>query len=473
MTAARMAQGALEGKREWFDVVREKVESALSSSAECQELALRLASGVEDFKATEEGLRTAVLAGACAALARLLSEADDGRESAVCGECGEAMRRRSRRSVSLLTLFGLATVSRWHWTCVVCGARRCPLDAGLCVETGGERLTPALRSVVGWAAACASFGGAAEALRRVAGVAVCAKRVERSAKALGEELSKREAAEGDAAKADAPAETVYCCLDGTGVPVLPSERRGAGRGGEGEPAKTREAKVATFHTARKRDGKTGLPLRDAGSVRVSAAIESAASRDADPEPSPFGGRTWRAAKLFGFAKAKRRVAVGDGAKWIWNTVAEMLPGCVEIVDLWHAKEHLWEVGRAVHGHGTERCAQWSRRVCAALEAGRVEDVLAALRQHAETCEAAEKCVKYVVGNRHRMRYPKFRKMGLCVGSGVVESMCKGLVGERFKHRGMRWSVAGANAVLALRAAVFNDRYDDFWRPPDKAHPLAA
>ena len=63
-------------------------------------------------------------------------------------------------------------------------------------------------------------------------------------------------------------------------------------------------------------------------------------------------------------------------------------------------------------------------------------------------------------------------MGLCVGSGAVESMCKGLVGERFKRRGMRWSVAGANAVLALRAAIFNEEYDDFW-PSGQAHPSAA
>ena len=146
MTAARMAREALEGKRGWFDAVREEVEAALLSSAECQGLALCLASGGEDFKGAEEGLRAAVLSGAGAALAQLVSEADDRRESVVCGDCGGAMRRRSRRSVELLTLFGLATVERWHWTCAGCGARLCPLDGGLRVETGGERLTPAMRA---------------------------------------------------------------------------------------------------------------------------------------------------------------------------------------------------------------------------------------------------------------------------------------------------------------------------------------
>ena len=469
MTAARMAREALEGKREWREAVREEVSSALLSSPECRELALGLALGGEDFKAAEEALREAVLLGVRDALSVLLSEADGRRDSAGCGECGEAMRRRSRRSVTLLTLFGTVAVERWHWTCAGCGARWCPLDAGLGVETGGERLSPALRSALGWSAANASFRGAAETLRRVAGVSVCAKRVERGARALGKELSEREAAEGEAAETEAPAETAYCCLDGTGVPVLPSERRGAGR--EGGPAKTREAKVATCHTAETRDPKTGLPERDAGSVRVSGAMESAASRDADPRPSPFGQRVWRAAKRFGFAKARRRVAIGDGAKWIWNTVAEMLPGCVEIVDLWHAKKHLWDVGKAVHGEGTEHCGAWSRDACRALEEGRLDDVLAALRAHAANCPEAARCVDYIDGNRHRMRYPTFRAMGLCVGSGAVESTCKGLVGERFKGRGMRWSVAGANAILALRAAILNERYDDFW-PSGNALPAA-
>ena len=183
-----------------------------------------------------------------------------------------------------------------------------------------------------------------------------------------------------------------------------------------------------------------------------------------------GGRSCRCPrpyKLFGFAKAKRRVAVGDGAKWIWNTVAE-LRGYVEIVNLWHAKEHLWEVGRAVHGDGTGTVRAVVAAVCAALGAGRVKDMLAALRQHAETCEEAEKCVKHV-GNRHRMRYPKFRKMGLCVGSGVVESMASSASASSAAGCA---GAAGANAILALGVAVFNDRYDDFWRTR-QAHPLAA
>ena len=99
MTAARMAREALEGKGDWLDAVRDAVSSALSSSAECRELARRLALGAEDFKGAEEGLRAAVLSGAGAALSALLSERTVGgiRRSAgsAAGRCGAGRGARS------------------------------------------------------------------------------------------------------------------------------------------------------------------------------------------------------------------------------------------------------------------------------------------------------------------------------------------------------------------------------------------
>ena len=61
-----------------------------------------------------------------------------------------------------------------------------------------------------------------------------------------------------------------------------------------------------------------------------------------------------------------------------------------------------------------------------------------------------------------MRYPAFRAMGLCVGSDVLEAGCKNVVGTRFKRPGMHWSVAGIDAMAALRYCVLSNRLDDFW-----------
>ena len=89
-------------------------------------------------------------------------------------------------------------------------------------------------------------------------------------------------------------------------------------------------------------------------------------------------------------------------------------------------------------------------------------ILVALCGHVETCGDARKCVDYIDNNRHRMRYPEFRAMGLCVATGVVEGGCKNIVGSRLKRGGMHWTVSGANAIIALRCAILGNRFDDFW-----------
>ena len=259
----------------------------------------------------------------------------------------------------------------------------------------------------------------------------------------------------------ADAHTLYLGLDGTGVPVRKAET--AGRRGK-QPdggARTREAKLATIWSA-ETTGADGAPMRDPGSVTHSAAIESAAARDADPQPAPFARRVLREIARRGFQDAARRVVPGDGAAWIWNLADEHAPGAIQIVDIWHAKEHLFEVARAIFGAGTDLAAQWGKQRRDELDRGRIDDLLAALRRHAATCEEAAKCADYIDRNRQRMRYPAFRAMGLCVSTGVLEGGCKNLVVGRLKRGGMHWTVNGANAVLALRCAVISNRFDDFW-----------
>ena len=133
------------------------------------------------------------------------------------------------------------------------------------------------------------------------------------------------------------------------------------------------------------------------------------------------------------------------------------------MDLRHAWEHLWEVGRALFGEGAALCEAWSRKWCAALSEGRLDDVLAELRGRAD-CEAALRCAGHVEANRERMRYPEFRAMGLPVGSGVVESACGAVVADRLKRGGMCWTVARTNAMLALRCWILDRRLHDFSPP---------
>jgi hypothetical protein len=332
----------------------------------------------------------------------------------------------------------------------------------------GTSLSPGVTRMVGLTASMVSFEESNELMRELAGVAVGAKRIERVAEALGREIAHDEQAVVEPSPPSAP--TLYLGMDGTGVPMRASELEGReGKQPDGS-AKTREVKLVTVWTAEGRD-KEGIPMRDPGSVTYSAAIESAASRDTDEALSEFAQRVEREARRRGFDQASRRAVLGDGAVWIWNLADEIFPGAIQIVDLYHAKQHVSDVAKAIYGAGSDLAEQWAKLRRDEFDDGKIESLLAALRVHVETNDEARKCFDYITRNQHRMRYPEFRVQGLCVSTGVVESGCKS-IGTRLKRAGMHWTVAGADAIIALRCCKLSGRFEDFWERRSAARMLA-
>jgi len=348
-------------------------------------------------------------------------------------------------------------LQRANYDCVACEGGFCPRDRALGMED--TSLSPAVTRMVGLTASMDSFEESSELLCALAGLAVGAKRVERVAEALGREIAQDEQSVVELSAPSAP--TMYLGMDGTGVPMRGSELQGReGKQPDGS-AKTREVKLVTVWTAEGRD-KEGIPERDPGSVTYSAAIESAASRDTDEDLSEFSQRVEREARRRGFDQATRRAVLGDGAVWIWNMADEVFPGAVQIVDLYHAKGHVSDVAKAIYGAGSDLAEQWAKLRRDEFDAGRIESLLAALRAHADTNDEARKCLDYITRNPHRMRYPEFRAQGLCVSTGIVESRCKVAIGTRLKRSGMHWTVAGADAIIALRCCKLSGRYEEFW-----------
>ena len=120
------------------------------------------------------------------------------------------------------------------------------------------------------------------------------------------------------------------------------------------------------------------------------------------------------------------------------------------------------MAKSIYGAGSHLAAQWSRQRCDELDAGDIDAILSALRRHSPKDEAARKCIDYIANNRDRMRYAQFRAQGLCTSTGVVEAGCKTVIGVRCKRAGMHWTVAGADAIIALRCSLLSGRFEDFW-----------
>ena len=399
---------------------------------------------------------------------RLDADTSDHVGPAITCACGALARYAGRRSKTFTSALGELTLERAHYWCDACGAGAFPRDVALGIA--GTSLSPAVTRMVGLTASMVSFAESSELMAELAGVPVDPKAVERTAEALGREVAADERALVVPGSPSAP--VMYLGLDGTGVPMRASELVGrAGKRPDGS-AGTREVKLVTSWTAEGRDAE-GIPVRDAGSVSYSAAIESAAAHDTDATLSMFARRVERESLRRGFDRAVRRVVIGDGATWIWAMADELFPGAVGIVDLFHAKQHLSDVAKAVHGPTSDLGRQWARQRHAELDEGRLDELLDALRVHAEGSEEARRCVGYVTANRERMRYPEFRAAGLCVSSGVVEAGCKVAIGTRLKRAGMHWTLAGADAIIALRCSKLSGRFDDFWERRSQRCRVAA
>lgn len=388
---------------------------------------------------------------------RLNADVTDHAGPTVPCACGGAAVYAGRRPKTFTTAVGPMRLERAYYACATCHQGVAPRDRAWGLDASS--LSPAVTRMIGRTAALVSFAESRDLLRELAGVPVDAKQVERTAEALGRAI----AADDQDVVAPAPpdASTLYLGMDGTGVPMRAAAVQGrAGKHPDGT-AKTREVKLVTVWSAEGRDAE-GTPVRDAGSVTYSAAIESAAQHDTDPTPSAFAARVTREATRRGFAHARRRVVLGDGAPWIWKLADEHFPGAVQIVDRFHAKQHLSDVGKAIYGAPSDLARAWARERHEELDAGDLDAVLHALRVHAPYDDEARRCIDYVEHNRHRMQYPAFRAAGCCTSTGVVEAGCKVAIGTRLKRAGMHWTVAGADAIIALRCCLLSGRYEDFW-----------
>lgn len=447
--------GAITGKK--------TAEAAVEQDAEVKRFLQR--AGTErgvDLESWEFGLRQAVLLAGARLLEQLLVEVGVGRrdEPVMCA-CGCRMKSRGLVAKTILTILGAIIFRRSRFVCPACGSSRFPGDEAL--EVRGTMFSPGVCRLMARAGQRDTFKEGMADLREFAAVEVTAKDVERVSEGMGAAVEDWQAEErllvlaGEAVgEALAEVPILYVSYDGTGVPMTREEVAGRrGKQADGS-SKTREAKLGCVFTQVTTDAE-GWPVREDGSTSFVGAIESS---------EEFGWRIYAEAKRRGLECAEKVVVLADGARYNWEIAALHFSGAVEIVDLYHARQHLHDLVDYLLPQGGRETERRQLKWRTMLDEGRVEKIIAeaeqSLPRNGPRREAAVKQINYFRNNMCRMRYREFRDQGLFVGSGVVEAGCKTVIGKRLKQSGMEWSVRGANAIIALRCLYLSGRTEEFY-----------
>ena len=171
----------------------------------------------------------------------------------------------------------------------------------------------------------------------------------------------------------------------------------------------------------------------------------------------FGKLLWATGCTLNADLCSDLVFLGDGAVWIWNLVTQYYPNAKQILDWYHAEEHLEIVATAAFPDLSQRTT-WLEEATQALWDGQVEDVIAVCQALALTCVQASQAVIYFTNNMERMRYDRFRTAGYMIGSGTIESGCKQVVSQRLKLPGAQWLVSGAVQTAKARAAWLSEQW---------------
>lgn len=392
------------------------------------------------------GLMTEVLLEATSAIAL-----GEGGVKPACPECGKRTGVQSWRNRTMLTVCGRVSFDRPWYVCAECGRGWSPADESLGLESRA-RLSPGmLEWLIHLGASSTSFVEAAGLLDKLTGLVVSSETVRLRTEERGGVLEEsQQAAIAQVAKTQEAAEELDRApgrlvveTDGVMVRYLNGWH---------------EVKLGLVGGYV--DGRLVAPsyvaARESAEEFGPRLLAEAARRGALEVLSWQGEVTSP-----GLAVLPEVVVLGDGAHWIWTLASDHFGRRTEIVDFYHATEHLWVVAKALHGEGTAAARTWADQQIHVLLNEGISPVLQALAQAvAPSGEAAQEIRRerdYFRSNSHRMDYPTFRKRGLPIGSGAIESAAKHLVQQRFKRPGARWSGSGAQAVLAVRCRLVSDR----------------
>ena len=327
-----------------------------------------------------------------------------------------------------------------------------PLDQVLGLVGG---FTPGAARILSRTAAQLPYGESSQQVRELAGLNVDATQIKRLVGLLSGAAQTR--IQQLPEPATVASDLFYISVDGTGVPMVRGELEGrCGRQPDGQ-AKTREVKLAAFFTQSSVDDQ-GAPVRDPDSTTYLASFKSS---------DQFGLAVRQAARQRAMAQAREVIYLGDGAAWVWEVARTCFAQAVQILDYYHASEHVVALAKACYSD--PGCAQNSALRWQSLI---YDSELTTLLKEAQAVpdpanpEERQRELDYLQHNQARMDYLRYRREGWFIGSGVVEAGCKRVIGQRLKQSGMSWTEAGATAVASLRCALLSaGGWDHLWSQP--------
>jgi hypothetical protein len=336
--------------------------------------------------------------------------------------CGQPARYAGMRPRLLVLRSGAHTLVRAYFHCSVCHQGHCPLDGLL--KLGPGQYSPPVAALMARLNTYLPDRQAVEELRRLLGIEPSVSTLQRYSRRAGSKIASEWQEQQEQWRSQTLPESaehpkrLTLSMDGVKLHV------------DGE---WREAKIAVAYSY---EGDRGVHSRFTATMETSAE---------------FGKRLPVLAHRAGVDHCRDVSVVADGGPWIWQETARYFPTSVQILDFYHASQHLWAAARARYGEGTGEAKTWATTLTTLM----FEEKQAQLRKEIRIWQPRTKekqtirrrLLAYLLEHTNRIAYCTLKEKGYHIGSGAVEAACKNVVQSRMKRAGMRWSSTGAEAML--------------------------
>lgn len=402
--------------------------------------------------------------------------------------CGRSMKNCGLREITVMTMCGEVIVQRRRYRCRCsdCHCELHPADARLCCGT--HRVSKPLAKRVCQLAAVEHFTRMPELLAAQHGVTLCHETILELAHDVGGAAERMRLAEAKSSVARRdprqvmlrnPPKCLYVSVDGIMYCTNQTEAD------PDHPEQKRHSTMCNFEP-RMIAGLSvvHIPFVVASGKWQQMKVGCVYWQDEHEHwhkqmtwgresPEEFAASLWRLAMQCGYGQAEVKIFAADGGAWCWDIHARYFSDATGVLDWYHASEHVWDAAKIVSptaptgsSHVTSSTA-WAEDALTQLHDGGGTALIDWLRPQLATRrghprKAIEHLLSYVIDKQHHMNYPAAKAGRLQIGSGMIESTCKQLVGQRLKGPGMHWSEQGALAITALRATDLNGQWNSFW-----------